>query len=144
MDMSLSRLRGFVDGQGGLACCNLWGHKDSDTTERLNWTELIWKWISYTYIYISTLFKNSFPIYIVCVCVCVFSVTQLYLTLCSPVDCSLLVSSVHGIIFARILKWVAISFSRGSSWPRAQTCISCGSYIGRQILYHWANLGSSP
>ena len=28
------------DGQGGLACCNSWGHKESDTTERLNWTEL--------------------------------------------------------------------------------------------------------
>ena len=31
---------GVDDGQGGLACCSLWGHKESDTTERLNWTEL--------------------------------------------------------------------------------------------------------
>ena len=31
---------GFGDGQGGLACCNSWGHKESDMTERLNWTEL--------------------------------------------------------------------------------------------------------
>ena len=31
---------GVGDGQGGLACCSLWGHKESDTTERLNWTEL--------------------------------------------------------------------------------------------------------
>ena len=31
---------GVGDGQGGLACCDLWGHKESDTTERLNWTEL--------------------------------------------------------------------------------------------------------
>ena len=30
------------DGQGGLVCCSSWGHKESDTTERLNWTELIW------------------------------------------------------------------------------------------------------
>ena len=30
------------DGQGGLACCDSWGRKESDTTERLNWTELIW------------------------------------------------------------------------------------------------------
>ena len=30
------------DGQGGLACCNSWGHKELDTTERLNWTELNW------------------------------------------------------------------------------------------------------
>ena len=31
---------GVGDGQGGLACCNSWGHKESDTTERLNWPEL--------------------------------------------------------------------------------------------------------
>ena len=31
---------GVADGQGGLACCDSWGHKESDTTERLNWTEL--------------------------------------------------------------------------------------------------------
>ena len=31
---------GVSDGQGGLACCDSWGHKDSDTTERLNWTEM--------------------------------------------------------------------------------------------------------
>ena len=33
---------GVVDGQGGLACCSSWGRKESDTTERLNWTELSW------------------------------------------------------------------------------------------------------
>ena len=48
------------------------------------------------------------------------------------------VSSVHGISQARILDWVAISSSWGSSWPRDWTCISCGSCIVRQILYHWA------
>ena len=47
-------------------------------------------------------------------------------------DCSLPGSSVHEILQARILEWVAISISRGSSWPRGQTCVSC---IGRQILY---------
>ena len=39
MDMSLSELR-VSEGQGGLVCCDSWGHKESDTTERLNWTEL--------------------------------------------------------------------------------------------------------
>ena len=34
---------GVGDGQGGLACCNSWGRKESDTTERLNWTELTWR-----------------------------------------------------------------------------------------------------
>ena len=42
MDMSLSELRWVGDGQGGLACFNSWGRKESDTTERLNWTELNW------------------------------------------------------------------------------------------------------
>ena len=48
----------------------------------------------------------------VCVCVCVL-VAQSCLTLCDPMDCSLPGSSVHGILQARILEWVA--FSRGSS-----------------------------
>ena len=45
-------------------------------------------------------------------------VAQLCLTLCDPVDCSLLGSSVRGIFQARVLEWVAISVSRGSSQPR--------------------------
>ena len=49
------------------------------------------------------------------------SFSQSCLTLCNPKDCSLPGSSVHGISQARILDWVAISFSRGSSQPRSQT-----------------------
>ena len=45
-------------------------------------------------------------------------VAQLCLTLCDPMDCSLPGSSVHGIFQVKILEWVAISFSRGSSQPR--------------------------
>ena len=49
-------------------------------------------------------------------------------------DCSPPVSSAHGISQARILEWVAISYSMGSSRPRGQThCLSC---IGRRILYY--------
>ena len=51
-------------------------------------------------------------------------VTQSCPTLCDPVDCSLPSSSVHVILQVRILEWVAISFSRGSSWPRDQTQVS--------------------
>ena len=46
------------------------------------------------------------------------------LTLCDPMDCSLPGSSVHGIFQAIVLEWVAISFSRGSSQPRARTRVS--------------------
>ena len=45
-------------------------------------------------------------------------------TLCDPMDCSPPSSSVHGILQARILEWVAISFSRGSSRPRDRTQVS--------------------
>ena len=51
-------------------------------------------------------------------------VAQLCPTLCDPMDCSLPGSSVHGISQARILEWVAISFSRGSSRPRDRTPVS--------------------
>ena len=74
-----------------------------------------------------------------CVCVCVHVhtlSTQLCLTDCNPMDCSPPVSFVHGIFQARILKWVAISYSRGSSRPRDQSLVSRISCIGRQILYH--------
>ena len=60
-----------------------------------------------------------------CLCVLVTS------TLCDPVGYSLPGSSGHGISQARILEWVASSFSRVSSWPRDWTQVSC-----RQILYH--------
>ena len=55
-----------------------------------------------------------------------------------PYDCSPPGSSVHGILQARILEWVAMPSSRGSSWPRDRTHVSCGSCICRQILYLWA------
>ena len=63
-------------------------------------------------------------------------------TLCDPMDCSLTGSSVHGILQARILEWVAIFFSRGFSQPRAQTHISQVSWTGRWLLYHWHHLRS--
>ena len=60
---------------------------------------------------------------------------QSYPTLWEPMDCSPTGSSVHGILQARILEWVAVPSYRGSSPPRDQTCVSYVSCIGRQILY---------
>ena len=51
-------------------------------------------------------------------------VAQLCLTFCNPMGCSLPVSSVHGILQARILVWVTTPFSKGSSWPRDQIQVS--------------------
>ena len=59
-------------------------------------------------------------------------VAQSCLILCNPTDCSPPGSSVHWILQARILEWVAISFSRGSSWPRDWAQVSCtaGRFLG--------------
>ena len=73
---------------------------------------------------------------------CLCSVAQSHLTLCDPKDCSPPGSTVPGISQARILEWVAITYSRRTSWTRDRTPVSCISCIGRQILYHWCHLGS--
>ena len=69
-----------------------------------------------------------------CCCRCCV-VTKLCPTLCNPLECSPLRSSVHGISQAIILEWIAISFFRGSSQPRDETRVSC---IGRRIIHHCA------
>ena len=62
-------------------------------------------------------------------------VAQSCRTLCDPMDCSLSGSSVHGILQARIVEWVAMPSSRGSSWPRDRTRVSC--IVGRRFTI-WA------
>ena len=74
--------------------------------------------------------------------VCSAKLLQSFLSLCDPMDHIQPGSSIHGILQARILEWVAMPFSRRSSWPRDRTCISYISYIGRQVLYHKHHLGS--
>ena len=71
-------------------------------------------------------------------CMCVLA-AQSCPTLCNPVDCSLCNSSIHGILQARILEWVAISFSRAYSCHRDQTWIF---WTGRQILNCLSRWGS--
>ena len=100
---------GVDDGQGGLACCNSWGCKESDTTERLNWTELIHKmrnilWMQLTlmnYYSPGTDFKYISD---VCMLSCVW--------LCETIDRSPPGFPVHGVLQERIREWVAISSSR--------------------------------
>ena len=73
-----------------------------------------------------------------CVCVCAQSCP----TPLDPTDCSPPGSSVHGILLARILKWVAISYSRGSSQPKDQTRVSGISWVGKWVLYHCITWGA--
>ena len=70
-------------------------------------------------------------------------VAQLCLTLCDPMDCSLPGSSIHGIFQGRVLEWVTVSFSRGSSWPRDRTRVSV-SCIAGGFLPIWATREVPP
>ena len=70
----------------------------------------------------------------VCVFVYTLSHAQIFVTPWTA-DCE----APLGGFWARILEWAAISYSRTSSRPRDQTHVSCGSCIGRQILYHRAS-----
>ena len=68
-------------------------------------------------------------------------VAQLYPTICDPMDLSPPGSSVHGIFQAGILEWVAISFSRGTSWPRDRTWVS---YTAGRFFTIWAPREARP
>ena len=62
---------------------------------------------------------------------------QLFLTFCHHMDHNKPDFSVYGILQARMLEWTAVSYSRGSSWPRAGSSRVCNiSCIGRMVLYH--------
>ena len=90
----------------------------------------MYTYIPYIYIYITGNTQFS-------------SVAQLCPTLCDSVDYSPLGSSVHGISWARLLEWVATSFSRGSFQPRDRICVSwvAGGFVtteppGKPICKH--------
>ena len=68
-------------------------------------------------------------------CMLCVIVAQLCLILCDPMDCSLLGSSVHGILQARVLEWIDISFSRGSSRTKDRNQLS---YIAVRLFTIWA------
>ena len=76
-------------------------------------------------------FKVGISVY---VCTCAQSCP----TLCDPMSYSPAASPVHGVLQVRMLEWVAVPSSRGSSRPWDLTRVSCVSCLGRRILYHWA------
>ena len=67
-------------------------------------------------------------------------VTQSCLTLCNPLDYSPSDSSVHGILQARILEWVVIPFSRGSSWPWDRTWVSWTTRVAQFCCQTYLNI----
>ena len=99
------------------------GHK---WETELNWTELN---ASFKNILIELQFLEYHVL-------CYAKLLQLYPTLCDPMDYSPPVFSVHRILQARILEWVAISSSKETSWLRDQTHFSYVSCIGRWLLHH--------
>ena len=93
-------------------------------------------WNSCAFIFLLFYFMNM----------CQVFVTQSCWTLCNPMNCSLPGFSVHGILQARILQWVAISSSRGSSQSRDWTWLSCISggfftiWAPREVWIHQKSL----
>ena len=79
---------GDGDGQGSLVCCSPWGHKESDTTERLNWTD-------FTLARMAIFKKSTNRNHQTSLVVQFSSVTQLCQTLCNPMDCSMPSFPVH-------------------------------------------------
>ena len=96
------------------------GGSSASLTKWMDWMPLNLKMIKMVngILYI---FYHSRNLFRVCVCVCVHACAQLCPTLRNPKDYSPPGSSVHRISQAKVLEWVAISFSRGSSWIRNQT-----------------------
>ena len=81
-------------------------------------------WMGYTPIQMFLLLKKNFKWCIAAALSLIHFVTLSCQSLCDPVDCSLPRFSVHGIFQARVLEWVAVSFSKGSSGPRDQNRVS--------------------
>ena len=84
------------------------------------------------------------------ICYVQISVVQSCPTFCGPMDCSRPDPTVHGISQVRILEWIAISFSRGSSWSRIQAflslymCISAGEFLGLWRSVRLVNASEFP
>ena len=129
-----------------MLACSQWGVLNSLREDAINWygppSERC-PWYVFRLKRKENCKKKKKCVYCVYICVlwsdrklhiCCCLVTKLCLNLLQPHGCRPLGSSVHGISQARILEWVAISFSRGSSQPRNWTHVSS---VGRWIVYFW-------
>ena len=111
---------GFVDGQGSLECCDPWDRKESNATERLNWTECK----CHISIQGSTSpYKKDMPVKPLCVCL--LSHVWLFAT-----PWTVACQAPLFILQARILEQVSISSSRGSSWPSQPSCLASPALAG--------------
>ena len=133
---------------------SLWGHKESDTSEQLTLSLTVFKNLTSNIcssrmnflIPVSQDFPSLLGIEMIALVHYTFhdmksesEVAQSCPTLCDPMDGSLPRSSVHGIFQARVLEWVTISLSRGSSQPRDWPWVS--RLVGRCFAV-WAHQGS--
>ena len=107
-------------------CYNL---KIQKRTRKTSCLFTLTRWYHFIYHYVKIKVKES-------------EVAQSCPTLCDPMDCSLPDFSVYGIFQARVLEWGAISFSRGSSWPRDRTQVSC--IAGRCVTLWDPSVINSP
>ena len=121
-----------IPGRGNLVGCHLWGRTESDTTEAIqqqqqqqaNFFTLLFHFHQDFIRSLLNICQTQRMKYTKCY-ESESEVAQSCPTLQDPTDCSLPGFSVHGVFQARILQWVAISFSKGCSPPRDRTQVSC-------------------
>ena len=119
------------EGQRSLVCCSSWGHKESDTTQQLNQQQRSRsrpKAVSQKGSYLQRMIQLCSKI-LITACAVIYpqgpaeGLLQLCLTLSNPMDCSPPGASVHRILQARRLEWVAMPSFRGSSQPKDQNLL---------------------